>query len=272
MSRPRRAAGGGATPPQLAWEARTAPLAAAAAIAAVVFFVAGIALRALRFRDDFDRAAERLVTVDQQAPWVLLVGVLQALGTVCVAIVLWYLARAIGHRRPELSRLLAPVALAGPLVLAAVGVAAQLDLVSVAREFAGSGPRTDARAEQVREGGALRVIAIVGAAGTLLTVVTFVLVGLNGIRTGVLSRFMGTLAIILGVLYIVPFLGGPGLLQLFWLGAVAAVALDRWPGGRGPAWRTGRAEPWPVPQRRRRGDDGDDPPDGDPPEARPEPR
>ena len=36
------------------------------------------------------------------------------------------------------------------------------------------------------------------------------------------------------------------IVQAFWLGALGALFLGRWPGGRGPAWETGEAEPWPT--------------------------
>jgi hypothetical protein len=40
-------------------------------------------------------------------------------------------------------------------------------------------------------------------------------------------------------------------IQAFWLGAVGLLFLGRWPGGRGPAWETGEAEPWPSAAQRR---------------------
>jgi hypothetical protein len=39
--------------------------------------------------------------------------------------------------------------------------------------------------------------------------------------------------------------------QAFWLGAIGSLYLGNWPGGRGPAWESGEAEPWPSPARRR---------------------
>jgi hypothetical protein len=36
---------------------------------------------------------------------------------------------------------------------------------------------------------------------------------------------------------------------IFWLAGVAALLFGRWPGGEPKAWRTGAAEPWPMPGR-----------------------
>jgi hypothetical protein len=43
----------------------------------------------------------------------------------------------------------------------------------------------------------------------------------------------------------------PEIIQAFWLGAVGALYLGNWPGGRGPAWETGHADPWPTAAERR---------------------
>jgi hypothetical protein len=91
-------------------------------------------------------------------------------------------------------------------------------------------------------------------AGGLSLVLVFILLPLRARRAGLLSQFMGTLGVIAGVLLllellqIVPFI--PVVVQAFWLGAVGALFLGNWPGGRGPAWATGTAEPWPLPPAR----------------------
>jgi hypothetical protein len=65
---------------------------------------------------------------------------------------------------------------------------------------------------------------------------------------------MGILGCIIGALVIIP-LGPLPVVQSFWLLALGALLLGRWPAGMPPAWRTGAAEPWPsqseVAQQRR---------------------
>jgi hypothetical protein len=51
------------------------------------------------------------------------------------------------------------------------------------------------------------------------------------------------------VLQLVPLV--PVILQAFWLGAVGALFLGNWPGGRGPAWESGEPDPWPSAAERR---------------------
>jgi hypothetical protein len=70
-----------------------------------------------------------------------------------------------------------------------------------------------------------------------------IMISLNAMRAGLFSRLMGILGIFVGVLLVIPL--GVQILQLFWFGALGLLFLNRWPGGRGPAWQTGEAIPWP---------------------------
>ena len=70
-------------------------------------------------------------------------------------------------------------------------------------------------------------------------------------RAGLLSRFMGALGMIVGGLLILPVLpGGQSTVQIFWVAALGVLILGRWPNGRGPAWDSGEADPWPTAQQR----------------------
>jgi hypothetical protein len=88
-------------------------------------------------------------------------------------------------------------------------------------------------------------------ASTFAIAVAFVLICLNAMRAGLLSRFMGSLGMIIGALYVFQFIIPPGIVQLFWLPALGLMFLNRWPQGRGPAWDAGEAVPWPSAQQRR---------------------
>ena len=87
-------------------------------------------------------------------------------------------------------------------------------------------------------------------AGQLSLGFAFVLISLNAMRVGLLTRFMGVLGIIVGVLFVIP-LGTLQVVQPFWLLALTALFLGRWPNGVPPAWKTGEAEPWPSQQELR---------------------
>ena len=47
------------------------------------------------------------------------------------------------------------------------------------------------------------------------------------------------------MLQILPFGGPLPVVQCFWMLMLSILFLGRWPSGNPPAWRTGKAEPWP---------------------------
>ena len=59
-------------------------------------------------------------------------------------------------------------------------------------------------------------------------------------------------------LFVLPLIASP-IIQLFWLAALVALFTNHWPGGRGPAWETGEAVPWPSAQERAAAANGDEP-------------
>src|SRR4051812_7901860 len=94
--------------------------------------------------------------------------------------------------------------------------------------------------------------------GGLALAGAYVLASLNAMRVGLLTRAMGVIGIIVGLLVVLPVALLSQLLQPLWLFALTWLLLDRWPGGSPPAWRTGQAEPWPsaAQQRQRREQQG----------------
>jgi hypothetical protein len=82
-----------------------------------------------------------------------------------------------------------------------------------------------------------------GIAGGLGFVVALFYSCLWAMRTGLLSRFWGSLGMALGVAALfglMPFV-------LLWFLYLGVLLLDRLPGGRPPAWAAGEAIPWPTP-------------------------
>jgi hypothetical protein len=90
------------------------------------------------------------------------------------------------------------------------------------------------------------VLQLVGA---LALAAGFFLIALNSMRTGLLTRFMGTVGIIVGVLIVIPLGPFPAVVQAFWLLTLGLMLFGVGRAGLPPAWRTGRAEPWPSAPR-----------------------
>jgi hypothetical protein len=243
---------------QLDWEARWAKPAAAAAFAAALFLIAGTIVRqAVALEGNPDNEREFLTTIDGNAGEFIASAGLQALSFLALAGVFLYLGRAVLARRPELPTILLWLGVIGPLLLGLAGVLADIDRLDIADRFLAAGAETEKRAEDLLDDRSVLSTSL-GSAGTLALAVAFVLFGINGMRVGLLTRFMGIIAAIVGVLYVIPLLAGPLVVQLVWLLALGVLFLGHWPGGRGPAWQTGEAIEWPSGLARQRAGEADD--------------
>jgi len=231
-----------------AWEARWARPAALAAFAAATLPIAGAIVPRLLLDGPLRNRVDLLLAAGRDGAAFVAGGLVQALGMVALAAVFLYLYSAARVRYRSTPPVAGVLAVVGPLLLAGVYVATQVAFTSIGAEFAASGPRTVARYDQiVREGSLATVESIRFGAGAAFGI-AWILISLSVMRAGLVSRFVGTLGIVIGVLNAIPIIL-PVVLQTFWLGAIGVLLLDRWPGGRGPAWETGEATPWPAPAR-----------------------
>jgi hypothetical protein len=259
---------------QLAWEARYRPRAAMAALLAAVLTL-GSTIYSVSIFSDVPNSSlvDALARVEAPGPmgslpsaqialseWysanfgaLLTATILTAGGFLATGGVLTFLAFATGARRSAFPR--------GGLYVAAVGavlMALGPLLLTFGRDLIVdaflSGPRTvDAFIEPKRGevGTAGQMIEFVGR---VTLAIAFIIICLNAMRAGLLTRFLGVLGIIAGVLLILP-IGSPlPVVQTFWLFAVGLLFLGRAPGGQPPAWVTGTAVPWPsAAEQRERG-------------------
>lgn len=239
---------------QLRREAEGRGLAIAGALAGALLQLGGALWRELAFRHaptGKHKEKESLLFVHHHAAPLIGSSAVTALGAVVMALALRHLFLATRHRRPELPPVALYCAIAGPLLLLAGQVVSTVVLAGKASDFAGMAHQTNAIAKHAFSSGPLKAGAAGVLAGNLAIGFAFVMISLNAMRVGLLTRFMGVLGIIVGVLFVIP-IGSPvPVVQAFWLVALAVLFSGRWPSGLPPAWASGRAEPWPSPQQMR---------------------
>jgi hypothetical protein len=268
---------------------RLAAVSAFAAIAFQVasFAVQLPALKDAPGRDDPLRYRQTLLNFHDHSSVLLASAICQAIGTFLAAGALFYLFRATRHRRRELPQIVQWLLVIAPVLVSIAVIANWSGLKDAADRYTSPGKTADVQATLTKEQrkdiakycrthargtavaqcrstrGRQEAVAkklvqdnqgAVGAAalfaGTIALAFTYVITALNAMRAGLLSRFMGILGIIVGALIVLPLLPqGVPIVQVFWLGALGFLFLGLWPGGRGPAWETGEATPWPLPQR-----------------------
>jgi hypothetical protein len=253
------------TEEQLAWERRQAKGAALAALAAAFFTFVGTVWRGLTLgdlprtsvADSIGLAAQpgpvgeatslRVQTFEyyqDHATAVVLSSVMVAIGYIALGWTLSYLAAATRARRPELPKIMLYLPIIGGVLQGISTVVSSFATSSAISSFL-DGPRTLEAALEIGTTGLAVFAQILGLPGALALALSLVLVALNAMRVGLLTRFMGVLGMITGALQILP-IGGPlPVVQAFWLIMLSVLFLGRWPNGQPPAWASGKAEPWP---------------------------
>jgi hypothetical protein len=238
---------------QLDWESRVGRFVAAAAFASAILLFAWLLYANSIVDEPPDDTVDGLRLVRDHDAEVLVATLLQSLATALLAVPLWFLFKAAKFRRPETPSAAKYLAVVAPLLMAGITIVRQFVQIDVAKRVTehlvanpmAPGAANDFAKDELSRGAAPVLEAVV-LASTLALAFAFVLISLNAMRAGLLSRFMGILGIIVGALFVLPILGQVPFVQLFWVAAIGMLALARWPqGGRGPAWESGEADPWP---------------------------
>jgi hypothetical protein len=233
---------------QLEWEARAGRLAAVAAWVAAALIVVALVYRIAVLPHGANNVKEFLPDVEAHKGAFVVSGVLTALGMLAFIGPLLYLYEATRFRRPQLPPVTRILIIAAPILFAICSVWFQFRQAHAADQFVAGSLKTNKHAEDVLRN-STTVVAGLSLAASIGIGFATIMVSLNAMRAGLLSRFMGVLGMILGALFVLPLIASP-VVQLFWLLALGALFVGRWPGqGRGPAWETGEPIPWPSSQR-----------------------
>jgi hypothetical protein len=242
---------------QLEREQRLALPAALAAFVSAALWVAYVVyiLGAIkRVNNSKYQNSTQLKSIHNQPTQYLVSTVIEALAVIVMIGALVYLYQAIRARRQQIPKVTLVLAIAAPLLFGIVVIVAQVHANHVAQQFAHhgvtAGKAGDERAKKLltHAGG---VYLGLDLAATLGLAAAFILLSVNGMRAGLLSRFIGVLGIVVGAAQVLLLGSTPAvLLVLIFLIALGLLFLDRWPNGRGPAWGVLEAIPWPQPPRK----------------------
>jgi hypothetical protein len=237
----------GARTDALAWEERWSLPVALTTLVAVALAIVGTVLLAQAVGGS-GGDAEYLRQVDQHRGDQMLASILQAVGALLLAAPLVYLFRADQARSPKVRGQLIGLVVAAPIFLAAFNVLVGVSALHAATDFigqavTGTGDHADKVAREAIDEAPLQALAAgLGIAGRLGFMVAMFYSCLYGLRTGLLSRFWGSLGMALGaVSFLFPQFA---VLWFIYLGLLIAGWV---PGGRPPAWPAGEAIPPPSP-------------------------
>ena len=215
------------------------------ALASAVLMVASLTVLVLTLSGEkVDDEAKKLLSIDDSPVGWIAMNLLAAVSTAAMAPLLIHLAVAERTRRPSLPRFVQTLALAGPALVAIALPLQQIFQLKIANDFAAGDVQTVEAAKEALKGTGFQLSASIGLAGAVSLGFAFVMVSFHGISTGLLTRFTGAVGIIIGFATVLPIIGASGILQVFWLSALALMLIG--PDERKPAsWSAGRVVPWP---------------------------
>jgi hypothetical protein len=145
----------------------------------------------------------------------------------------------------------------GAIGFAVLSIAHQVIAAIATHKFVTGHDFTNHAADRaIRTGTALTVDTYLNLPVALAFGAGVVMVSMNIMRTGLVTRFMGILGCIVGVLYILPLSQSLSILTVFWLIALGTLLMGRWPSGDPPAWEAGEARPWPSQAEQRQAREG----------------
>lgn len=252
----------------LAEERRFSPRAGAAAIGAGLLTMLG-SLLVLSANQDFPEVrvldalraafddgpatgtglvARKVLYYDDHAVQIIATQLVPSIALALVGVMLTFLYRATKARNPQMNKLPIYAAVAGAVLVFVPAIVAAVALTIDVSSFAGSANQSEEAARAVLDAPLVASAYYLVQLGTFSIGLAFVFMALNAMKVGLLTRFMGVLGVIVGVLFVIPLESQLPLVKVFWLLALGAVFLDHWPGGRPPAWASGVAEPWPTQQ------------------------
>jgi hypothetical protein len=236
------------TEERLAYEARVRNRQAALAAAAGILLILGVAIQLGGPHVNVSEKTLGLITEHKRFTRDLIGSIATALSLFAVAATLHYLWGAALAREPKLRpTFIGWMAVAGGALEGIAVVVYVIAFGTAANDFVSHGSQTFPEADALLGRPSLLIPQIANYLGLFLLAIALVLVSLNAMRVGLLTRFLGYLGIIGGVLTIIPLVPIP-IVEAYWLLALAYLLSGRWPSGVPPAWSTGRAEPWPPRQ------------------------
>ncbi len=185
--------------------------------------------------------------LSHHASSLIITSVLAALAIGILTLTLVLLAEAARFRRPQSWALARPLILAGGAALAVISVLHQVVLALETHSFAVGHDFTNSAVDNALAKSTPNVVSqYLDLLAGLAVAVAMIVIMVNSIRVGLVTRWLGVVGIISGVLIFLP-IGGATLevIPAFWLVAMGILFVGKWPNGQLPAWESGEARPWP---------------------------
>jgi hypothetical protein len=174
-------------------------------------------------------------------------SILAAIAVAALTLILLLLLEATHFRRPQTWSGARPLVLFGGISVAVVSIAHQIVSAVESHNFSSGHDFTAHAVDQaLTKGAANLIVDYLSLLAGLSLAAGMIVVAMNAMRVGLITRWMGVLGIFTGILIFLP-IGGPELqiVPSFWMVMVGILFMGKWPNAEPPAWLAGEARPWP---------------------------
>lgn len=229
---------------QVRYESGLRPRYAVIAFCAAVLLVGSQLIQLSGTHAPVSEATVQLINENQRAVLDIVGAVLDTLGLLAVAALLYWLHRLAQARHPEFKHAVRWIGSGGATLSAVMALAYTILFVHKAHQFVTTGSQSYPEASQLFSSTIWVLPGLLLELGNLLLAIGVILVALSTMRVGLFPRPVGYAGVLSGALFII---GVPVLtpvIQGFWLAATAVLLARRWPSGDPPAWESGEAVPW----------------------------
>ncbi|CAN5416939.1 hypothetical protein BH10ACT11_BH10ACT11_09890 [soil metagenome] len=225
-------------------EAKLRPYAAAGGFLAVVCFVLSQVIAGSIASGTVGTVPQALRQIDANSGLVEVAGVVAGIGLLSMMAPLMFLFKASQARSPRVNSGLVGLVVLGPLLYAIQFSVSAFGRVGISSDFVAQAPGVGdiytLSSDLIDDSKLVQFASYVGGAGSIALIVIVIYTALWATRTGLLTRFTGTLGMALGASTLIASLVAIPALSV-WFAYVGAVILGKGPKGRPPAWDAGEA-------------------------------
>jgi hypothetical protein len=185
--------------------------------------------------------------LSHHASSLIIASVIAAIAITVLTLTLLLLSNATSFRRPATWAFARPLILVGGIGLAVISIVHQAVLAAETHSFAVGHVFTSQAVDNALAKSTPNVITqYLDLLAGLAVAVGMVVVMVNAMRVGLVTRWLGIVGILSAILIFLP-IGGATLevIPSFWLVAMGILYVGKWPNGQPPAWESGEARPWP---------------------------
>lgn len=230
--------------PDIAEEQRASRVMGLVTIAVAIITFVAIIVQFSSLEDTRGRAAE-LRSFDDHSDLALAGTGLRILSLLLLIVVARFLFSALRRREPATPSYIGQLGIVAPVLVALMAVLGYLALRGVVDDFLDlpAQAQTNDRAEDLSDDDSLQRIGNIGGIiGALLFAAWIASISVAAMAVGLMPRFLAYFGYGVAALTVLAPLVAPALF-MGWIGSLALLLLDRWPGGRPPSWDSGKVEP-----------------------------